>query len=242
MFYLFGAASAVSQTDIFGLFIQNNPVYEFITNVIDLFFGVDLRVYRHIDLGSGADQAAQLLILGIAIGLIVASAVMCYTRTKLGRFVRILVKNECLSPENAKTLRELGEFRNASVRRALSRGMTLRKYVRCVEESDFDAALAKEAAAEALKRAPWWKKILVGVRNFFVGDDIGFRPDFRTAHFYLPEETKDRAEIRFDRRGSGWPMVILIAVVSLVFASVLCKLLPDILQLMDNIISMMSPG
>ncbi len=242
MFYLFRAVSAVSQMGIFGISIQNNPIYEFITKMIDSFFGVDLRVYRHIDLGPGADQTAQFLILGIAIGVIIASAVMCYTRTRLGRFVRILVKNECFSAENAKTLQDLGEFRNASVRRALSRGMTLRKYVRCVEEASFDPALAKAEAAEVLKRAPRWKKALIAVRNFFVGDDVSFRPDFRTAHFYLPEETKDRAEIRFERRGSGWPTVLLIAVVSLVFASLLCKLLPDILQLMDNIISMMSPG
>ncbi len=242
MFLLSQTAKTLSHFGVWNASIQNNPVFDFFSNVIDFFFGVELHVYRHIDLDPSANQTVQILILGIAIGLILASIMMCYTRTRLGRFVHILVKNECLSPESAKTLRELDEFRNASVRRALTRGTTLGKYVRCVEAADFDAELAKKEKEEALKHAPWWKKTVTAIRKFFAGDDVSFRPDFTSAHFYLPEEIKDRAEIRFEKRGSGWLTVVIISVVSLVFASVLCKLLPDLLQLMDNIISMMEPS
>jgi len=41
-----------------------------------------------------------------------------------------LLKNECFSPESAKTLSELDLFRNASIRRELSRGNNLRMVVR----------------------------------------------------------------------------------------------------------------
>lgn len=66
--------------------------------------------------------------------------------------------------------------------------------------------------------------------------------DFTTARFYIPEELRYRADVRFDRAGSGWRAVILTAIATIVVAALLCWLLPDILQFADNIISMTSPS
>lgn len=66
--------------------------------------------------------------------------------------------------------------------------------------------------------------------------------DFLTARFYVPEDLKYRAEIRFEKRGSGWPAAVLTVVLAVVLAALLCWLLPDLIHLADLIISLASPA
>ena len=59
---------------------------------------------------------------------------------------------------------------------------------------------------------------------------------------YIPEELKYRAELRFDKKGNGVAGLVLTAVLTVALAILLIKLMPDILQLVDNFISMVSPS
>ncbi len=306
---------------------QNSLIYELLTYLEEKYFRVEFHVYEHIALGPTAGRTAQMLIIGIALGLILAAIVAAYTRAKLGGFLRKLIEKECLSEDAAKTLREVGEFRNASVRRALSRGTALKKYVRCVgdgevdngdtvienannsdgenastvaengdtvvensstviknadalteenaptviengdmgaEEAIEDAAdaagksaddssasveadaedtpateseAAGEANASSAKPRGFWARL----RRFFLGDDVRERMDFSTARFYIPKDRTDQIDARFARRRSDVLFTVLTVVAVVVCSSLLCTFLPDILQLMDNLIGMMAP-
>ena len=65
--------------------------------------------------------------------------------------------------------------------------------------------------------------------------------DFLTARFYIPEDLRYRAEIRFEKKGSGWGIVALVAVLTVVVAILLCRFLPSLFTLADNIITMLAP-
>jgi hypothetical protein len=144
--------------------------------------------------------------------------------------VRALLKSGANSTENAKKLSELGFFRSAAIRYELSRGVTLRKVIRCTQEDAFlaeEAAKAEVAEGEGKSQNPYTTK--------------RFRPDFLTAQYYIPEDLRIRAELRFEKKGSGWGLFVLIAVVVVIVAALLGRFLPDIFQFADNLISMMAP-
>jgi hypothetical protein len=65
--------------------------------------------------------------------------------------------------------------------------------------------------------------------------------DFLTAKFYVPEDLRIRAEMRFNAKGSNWRSAILISVITVVVAGALCVLVPDLVQLADNIMSWLAP-
>ncbi len=67
------------------------------------------------------------------------------------------------------------------------------------------------------------------------------KTDFTTARFYIPEDLRYRAELRFRQKGSGWLPVIIVTVLAVVVAASLCFFLPDVLQFADNIITVFSP-
>ena len=67
------------------------------------------------------------------------------------------------------------------------------------------------------------------------------RIDFLKTAFYIPEELRIRSEIRFEKKGSGWLPVIAVVALIIVVATVLCWLLPDIVQFADNLISVFAP-
>ena len=65
--------------------------------------------------------------------------------------------------------------------------------------------------------------------------------DFTTAHFYIPEDLRYRAEIRFDEKGSSWRSAILLTVGAVVVAALLCAFLPDVVAFVDNLITLFAP-
>ena len=61
-------------------------------------------------------------------------------------------------------------------------------------------------------------------------------PDFEKDRFYIPEELRIRAELRFARRGSGLLSVVLSVVISTVAAFLLCNLLPVLFGLANRML------
>ena len=77
------------------------------------------------------------------------------------------------------------------------------------------------------------------------GNDEGFfmpqyRLDFEKDHFYIPDDDHYRAEVRFENQGSGWRAFVLVCIIAVVGAALVCFLLPDMLQLVDNMIGILS--
>ena len=64
--------------------------------------------------------------------------------------------------------------------------------------------------------------------------------DFLTARYYIPEDTKYRAELRFEKEGAGLFHVILITVVAIAAGIALFRVLPSLLGLADGLITLLS--
>lgn len=193
------------------------------------YFSVDTGRYEHISIGSGSLVTLQKVVLGICIGIIIAAAMACYDKNRLGSFVRTIVKEQALWPEKAQTLYDLGFARNSAVKASLRSPNKLGRVVRCVEKDAYDAQVATAREAYVAEH----------------GNDEGFfmpqyRLNFDNDHFYIPDEEHYRAEVRFDNQGSGWRAFILVCIVAVVSAALICFLLPDMIQLVDNMIGILT--
>ena len=223
---------------------QDSLIHELLSYFSERYFSVSFHIYEHIPLGPSANGSAQLIIVAVMLGLIFASVVMAIEKAKHGRFVKKLLKGGCLSPEKSKTLSELEEFRNSFVRRAFFTGNALTKCVYCIRtpEAFCETAEASEDPADS-DGGEEASPVVVEMSEKRAADRVmgGERLDYTVARFYIPEDLKYRAELRFESKGSGWIPVLLTAVLSVVGAALICRFLPDFVQLLDNLISMTAP-
>lgn len=60
--------------------------------------------------------------------------------------------------------------------------------------------------------------------------------DFLRDRFYVPKDLRIRAELRYEKAGSGIRGFLLTAVVAVAAAILLCRFLPNLLSLADNIV------
>lgn len=182
----------------------NRSVFRELIDYLDTtYFSVDLGVYQHFSVSSQTGALVKNLILGLALGLILAAGISCHLKTVHGGFVRRLLAEGCNSPETAKSLYELGYFHNISIRNLLRSGGAIGALIRSTEAA---------------------------------GEPASVSPDLSHARFYIPEDLRYRAEFRYEKKGSGVPVLILTAVLSLVAAALLCYFLPQLLGLADVIL------
>ena len=193
------------------------------------YFSVDTGRYEHISVGSGSLITLQKVVLGICVGLIVAAGVACFDKNKLGGFVRAIVREQALWPDKAKTLSELGFSKNRAVRTSLKSPNKLGKIVRCVEKDAYDEQAAAARAAYMEQNG--------SEEGFFYPQ---YRLDLENDHFYILDEEHYRAETRYDNKGSGWRAFMLVCISAVLAAMAICFLLPDMIQLVDNMIGILT--
>ena len=180
----------------------------------------------------GIDRKDSVFILTLILGILVAIAVsffyVVYNKRVLGDFVRKVLAAEALSLESAKTLEELGASRNFFISHAVKKSTALRRVVRCKEEEEHIAALAKareeyEAArSEGNKSAPRVK-------------EIPYKINPETDRFYIPEDMKYMADIKFDKTGSSWGGAIFCATLMVVLMILVIIFLPNTLDFINNL-------
>lgn len=76
-------------------------------------------------------------------------------------------------------------------------------------------------------------------------DPIALEPtslssDAAETRYYIKEEKKYVAEMRFDARGSGWPTFFFVLLISVICVFLIFAFLPQILRFLDNTISIFS--
>lgn len=195
----------------------------------DTYFSSSGERYEHIDLGTSTIVSMQGIVWGIFIGVIIAAAAVCYDKNRLGAFVREITRQQCLWPDKAKTLFELGFDRNGAVKRSLRSHNHLGRIVRCVERDRYDAEVEAARAAYIEEHG--------SDKDFFMPP---YRINLDEDHFYIPDEEHYRAEVRYDNKGSGWRAFLLVLIVAVVGVALLLFLLPDMLRLVDNLIDILS--
>ena len=193
------------------------------------YFSVDVGRYEHISIGSGSLVTLQKIVLGICLGVIVAAAIVCYDKNRLGAFVRKIVKEQALWPDKAKTLPELGFYRNGGVKASLRSPHKLGRVVHCVEKEQYREKVEVARAAYIAEHG--------NEEGFFMPE---YHMDFKNDHFYIPDDLHYRAEVRFENRGSGWRAFILVCIIAVIAAALICFLLPDMIQLVDNMIGILT--
>lgn len=241
---MFGLFAYLSSSDLsfwerVAEWYQNSLIRELISYFTEKYFTIEFGAYENFSVADGFGATMRSLVLALTVGIVVAAIATARMRGGLGGFVKKLIKEECLSPESAKTLFELGYFRSPMIRRELERGTILRMVVHCCERDERDAAKAAENAVSenAADTSQNLKKLQKRTYVLQKSEKI----DFMTAHFYIPEDLRYRAEIRFEEKGSSWRSAILLIVAAVVVAALLCAFLPDVVAFIDNLITFFAP-
>ena len=157
--------------------------------------------------------AFKLTVIGIYIGIIIASLCMYYNRHVLGALVRRLDAEGCESPETAKTLEALGFGKNIFIKISLMIGGALR---RVVAFSPTDPTRVGGIIAYAS----------LNKERYRIKEDP----------IYLPKEKRDSAITRFRTKGSGWLSLVLTVVIGLVAVVAIMKLAPYIVGMIDSML------
>ena len=110
----------------------------------ETYFSPEMPYLENFSLGTGTMISLQTIILGLTIGIIVASAGSIYSKRYIGDFVRKIIYEECFDAQSAKTLYDLGYLRSPGVRNAVKSYGTLSRWIRCVEEDEFLAEMEKK--------------------------------------------------------------------------------------------------
>ncbi len=192
--------------------------------------------YENLNIGEGSMMSVKNLIIGLFIGLSIAGFSAVFNKRVLGSFVRKLLYEECLSPESAKTLGELGYLKNSSIRYGVTRGVNLRRVVRCREEEE---ALEEETKAreeyekkrEEDPSLPKYEKL---------HKDKSFKVDATNHHFYIPAEMKYMADVKFEQKGTTWLSAVAFVIAMMIFLVVVLLALPYILELLNDLVGAFS--
>ncbi len=190
------------------------------------FFSIPAREYENFTLTHAAAKTITSVVLAICLGVILAALYNFYIRRVPGGVARLLLSREALSPETALNAEELGLLDKPFALWELLRGVSLRHIVCAVPKAD--AAKGEKEPAEGEKAqegesAPAKKK---------KGSE---EPIFDAeTRFYIPEDRKYRAQVRFEKEGNGAGGLALTCIGTVALGFALIKLIPVVLALVDN--------
>lgn len=148
----------------------------------------------------------NLIIWSLYIGILLATVFSYYQKRIVGGFVRHLMKNGANTPDNALTLAQLGYSKHPAIRRELSKPGPLRKMV---WEVDDNYRMGENGVLYCAR-----EKAL----------------DLNLGRFYIPEEKRIEAELRYEGKGNDLFAVIISVAVFFVIAVLACIWLPTILE------------
>lgn len=203
-------------------------LFEYLWNYfVDLFIYPENIVFDNLNLSLDTMIAVRNILVGLFVGVIVASLSMMHTKRVLGNFVRKLLSDEILSEDAAVRLAETGYVTNFSIRNALKHGNTLRCVVRCREEEEHKRKMAEAELEyeEKRKSEPNLPPFVPTV----------YKVDVDADHFYIDDQKKYQAEMRFDKKGTNWVIFAGVIILLILLFCGLMLLIPEILELIDSI-------
>lgn len=171
-------------------------------------------------------QSFKLVLFAVWLGIIIGISYSYYTKDYLGRLVRRLLKNESLSPEKAMTLKELGYKRTFPLCIHLKKGGILSRYI--------STANGNEAISVKEKNKKFKK-----IRSLFGISDVTEKYDFSSLRFYIPEEKKYKADVRFEKKGSNPAWFLTWTIVITALAVLVYFLVPELVTMLDNFITIL---
>lgn len=164
----------------------------------------------------------ELIVWAMFAGIVIASLMAVYNKRVIGGFVKSVLSLDCTSPKSARTIIELGYGTDWFIKNALRTDTVLRRFVVRIDEEPASSEDAREEAPEDGKNQ---KKARRPKHDVI---------DFMTARFYIPEELKYRAEVRYASRGTNLVSFGICVVILAAAAFAAIFLIPDIITLIDN--------
>ena len=169
----------------------------------------------------------EMIVWSLCAGLGIGAVASFVNRRIVGDFVRRLLKEGVHTPEAAVTLADMGFSKNLFVRMALKSGKPLRRLVYCGNED------------EMVVRHPSDSKFAVGARRLFsVEAEPEIVTDLARARFYIPEDLRITAELRYEAKGTTLPNLILSIVLLIAAGFAVLYILPELLTLLDNFLTL----
>ena len=168
----------------------------------------------------------QIIIWGIYIGILLGTLGSIMFRVYTSKIIKALIKNSAFDESSAKTAAELGLGKKAFIHHYLKDDSAIRRYVLVTGESH------KTVKTNAFNTF-WYEK--------FLKTELPQKMDFENAKFYLPEENKIGAELRFIEERHPVRSFIIAAIVMLAAAIFAIYALPELLVMFDNFITQVKP-
>jgi len=183
--------------------------------------------YENLNMTASDFKMVTAIIFGMFVGIVIAAFLSVFNKRVLGGVVDAVIADEANSPENAKTLAELGLENEPFVKYAVAKSVSLRRVLKCREEEEFCAELNKKREEYAEKKKadrklPKFKEVEYKVR---AAED----------RFFIPEELKYTAEVKFDRKGATLRSAIGIAIFSAVAFVIILIALPLIFEFLNGL-------
>ena len=174
-----------------------------------------MKIYGGTDMWDYLNNASTLDFIAVSVFIAAtASTVFVYLNKNIvGKVVRALVAAEANSPETALTLSELGLEKNFLVRSALKGKNGVRKLVNEVGDRIV---------------------MLPDGSSYFERDS---KLDLSDARFYIREENRIRAELRYSTKGSDIFMLIISIIVYFGVAWLIVILVPVIFDLFSKVVN-----
>jgi multisubunit Na+/H+ antiporter MnhB subunit len=211
---------------------QKGLIEELWEYFVQTYFSPEVPYLENFSFGTGTLLSIRNIVVGLTIGIVLASAFSIYNKRYMGDFIRKLISEECLDARSAKTLYELGYLKKSGIRSAIKSGGVMSRWVRCAEEDEYNAKLEQERLE--------FEELHKDEENPPKFEAPEFIRDCKTMHFYIPEEKKYTADVKFDAKGANWRSFFLVVIVSLVLCLFICFILPDAIKLVDNFITTMN--
>lgn len=170
----------------------------------------------------------ETVVWGLVIGVCVGAAWSVLTRRTLGTFVKRLHTACAADAASAVTLEEIGMAKNPILKYSLGEGKALRRYALCAN------------AEECVKEQPAPRGFEKGMRRVLsLEESRPARVDLTLARFYMPDEQRYEAEVRYDKKGTDLAGLIVSVVLLVALGCVVQWLLPELLSFLDRAISVM---
>lgn len=162
--------------------------------------------------------SVKLIVWALFAGFVFAALLAVYNKRLIGGLVKKMLYEDCTTPEKARTVTELGYGTDWFIKNALRTDNALLRFVKRI-----DAPKTDENGNEISEKPEKSRG----------GHDI---IDFTTAKFYIPEDLKYKADVRYASKGTDFVSFGICVVIFIAAAFAAIFLIPDLIQLIDNFV------
>ena len=214
--------------------------------LVEHYLTLDFSRYNNLNISKTA-TTLSVIVIGLIFGCMLAAFFAVIQKNFGGIPVRRLLESEAHSPRDALTLEEMGLHKNPFVKFALKCFLAVKKTVAAVSIEERDPA---RLAAEKPKKSDssdgdaatqFTKEDIENLASETLEKEPNMlfkkkKTRLSALAFYIPEGLRYRALFRFDKKGSSILHAVIAAVVFFLLIFILLYFIPNLLQMMDNIV------